>query len=258
MPLSFFYNWLPIDYKINSFARLFKEQYHASVLLAKVIGVGHDCGFIQLLPGKICRLNYEYNNDIYSQILNCFIKTSTKKIDITINNSFKLISKIVAIIYHKVKPDFDSIQNDKLLEVALNIFKKHGIDSAAKENHWFQKNNFTNKQFNFATFIFYFIDYFVTRKNLTLLFGSGSSEIYNYFSIALSLNGLDRVIVQTLISNKKELLHKNIIDLDLHGDNYAIAQDFKSAFEMRNFIHQISSLEISDSEILSLTTWTLQ
>lgn len=258
MPLPFFYKWLPVEHQIGILSKLFKDEYNISKSLAKTIGVAHDCGFIQIKNQQIIITNHATNTVLFARILNCLIKFSTSPLDTVKKNSFKIIAQIITTLYTTLKLHFETINATNLNEITRQFYSKHQINSKEEFAAWLQQNAMEIEDFNFAISIFYFFDYFIIKNNLSVLFKSTNSEIHNYFLIALSLNGLDKIIIKTLIHQKEILLKNNNLSLNLSGDAYSITQDFTDSFEMRDFIKKIANLELTYLESSSLKSWILQ
>lgn len=256
-PFPFFQQWLPTYAKINGLSQLF-DEYSITNQLAKALGVAHDCGFISIEDQVVTFVGGSPDSIMVEKVLDYLIKFSATvtKNDIE-KTSLNILSQITVVLYGAFNKHFYEIKPAAIGEIVQQFCLKKKINTQDEFIQWLDNMNMKIEDFKFASSIVYFFDYFITQNNLATFVNSKNTDIYNYLYIALSLNGLDKKIIEDIALNKATIIGNNLAKLTLQGDNYAIMHGFANAFEMRNFIDKVSNLNISSLNTSSLMSWRL-
>ena len=258
IPFRTFNDWLPIGDKVNISAKFF-DEYSLSKQLAKAIGVAHEVGFITIKEQKLLFAHPFLNSEFSDQSCNCFIKLLTSRnINDIEKQSLEILAKIVVYLYQYMAKTFDTIDQTIVLDVTQQFYLKRGIDSKEKFVSWLDQNGMDINGFKIAIQFLHFFDYFILKNNLSTLIKGCNYDLYDYFSIAISLNGLDKKIVKSYTLQKKEMITQCSKHLASKGDLYAIAHDFTDAFTMRNFLDKILNLNTNWINDFSSMSWKLQ
>lgn len=259
IPLPFFYDWLPIEYRINTLAKLFGAEYELSKQLAKTLGVAHDCGFMSISGQKISFAYPLSDKGLAERFLKCFLSfAGSDYVSDVKEKTLQILAKITAHLYDRLALHFETIDKASFFETVHRFYRKHQIHSKEDFSLWLEERAMSLDEFKAAIELLHFYDYFIVRNNLSTLMESKAVGIHHYFSMAVSLNGLSQKIVETLCIQKETLLHDNEERLATEGDYYAIAQDFTDSCEMREFISKINSLDTACLKVFSTKSWKLQ
>ncbi|MCC2625340.1 MAG: hypothetical protein K0R14_1213 [Burkholderiales bacterium] len=259
IPFRTFKEWLPIEAKFYILAKLF-DEYPISKQIAKAIGVLHEIGCIIIKGHELVFLNPAFlDSKLSKQNCSCFMKLLINNPQNNIENtSAEILAKIAVYLYEYLCRSFNIIDERTTLRITQQFYLKKNIDSKEKFVAWLEQNNMNINEFKTAMQLLHIYDYFILQNNLSTLIKARNKDLYDYFSIAISLNGLDKKILQSFTYKKYELITQCLQLLAAENDLYAIAHDFNDAFTMRNFLKEISNSNTGWISNVSLMSWKLQ